>query len=361
MESGTSLAPALASPPNGAGGSPLVSILLVNFNGAKWLPACLDSLAAIDYPNREVIVVDNASSDNSLKVLAGYPWLKVVKSPNNSGFAGGNNLGLKHCSGRYVLLLNNDTVVARDFLGTLVQYLDNHPEVGIVQGKMVLPHFENRLDVCGSYLTAFGLPYHYGYYKPDGPKYHRPYAIFSAKGACMMFRRELIQRVGGFLFDEGFFCYYEETDFCHRAWIAGYETHFVPSTPIQHFMGGTAGGPQSDFVLRHYLRNMTFSLLSNLSLASRVRILPLFFAIMGASMLAAAVKLRRAQALAHWGALTHSLANYRKILARRRLIKRIRRSSDGEIFAKVLRTPRLEYFVKTFTGQLGTYVDDEVP
>src|SRR5436309_11467547 len=193
----------------------LVSILLVNFNGAKLLPGCLNSLAALSYRNREVLLVENASTDDSLRVLESYPWVKVIRSPSNLGFAGGNNLGLAHCSGEYVLLLNNDTIATPDFLQPLCAYLEQYPQVGIVQGKMLLPRFGNTLDVCGSFLTALGLPYHYGYYKSDGPKYQRSYPIFSGKGACLMFRRELIERVGGFLFDDDFFCYYEETDFCH--------------------------------------------------------------------------------------------------------------------------------------------------
>src|SRR5579859_7798728 len=209
------------------------SVLVVNYNGARFLPGCLDSLLASKAPYREVIVVDNASTDGSLLVLERYPWVKVVKSSSNVGFAGGNNLGLRHCLGEYVLLLNNDTVVPAGFLQPLVEYLEQHPKVGAVQGKMVLPNYGNALDVCGSFLTRFGFPYHYGYFKPDGVMYQRNYPVFSGKGACLMFRRELVSRAGGFLFDDDFFCYYEETDFCHRVWLAGYEVHFVATPAIQ--------------------------------------------------------------------------------------------------------------------------------
>src|SRR5207249_3706698 len=115
----------------------------------------------------------------------------------------------------------------------------------------------------------------------------------------------------------------------------------------QHWMGATAGGPQSAFVLRHYLRNMAFSLMSNLSLCSRLRIVPIFFGMLLASALAAAVKLKSAQVMAHLGAISYCISHYGKILARRRLVKAIRRRSDREIFAKIMRTPRLDYFLKT--------------
>ena len=115
---------------------PEVSILVVNYNGERFLPALLDSLAAIQHPTHEVVVVDNASGDGSLPLLAALPWVKVVRSSENRGFAGGNNLGLGHCAGKYVLLLNNDTVVPPDFLIPLCAYLNANPQVGVVQGKM---------------------------------------------------------------------------------------------------------------------------------------------------------------------------------------------------------------------------------
>jgi len=339
---------------------PRVSILLVNFNGAKLLPQCLDSLPPLPDGNYEVILVDNGSTDESLEVLRRYPWVRVIRSDRNLGFAGGNNLGLPLCSGEFVLLLNNDTILNGGFIDVLCAYLARRPEVAIVQGKMVLPRFGNALDVCGSFLTPFGFPYHYGFYKPDGPKYDRSYPVFSAKGACLMFRREIIEKVGGFLFDEDFFCYYEESDFCHRAWIAGFEVHFVNSPPIQHLMSGTAGGPHAAFVLKHYLRNMSWSLLANLSPGSRIRILPLFFGMLALGMAGSALKLDRPRFCAHWAALQHCASRYGKIRSRRNLVRKLRRQPDAFIFDKVLRRPRLDYFLKTFTGNLAAYKDDEL-
>jgi GT2 family glycosyltransferase len=352
------------TPPNvmpNAPGLRSVSIIIVNYNGAKWLRACLDSVKCIRNLAIDVVVVDNASTDDSLVILRDYPWLKVVRSSQNLGFAGGNNLGLLHCSSDYVLLLNNDTVVVPDFLKPLCDYLDQHPEVGVVQGKMLLPRFDNTLDLCGSYLTWLGLPYHYGAYKPDSPKYQHNRPVFSGKGACLMFRRNIIEHVGDFLFDDSFFCYYEEADFCHRVWLAGWEVHFVSTPPIQHFMGATAGGPQAGFVLRHYMRNMTFSLLSNLSLPSLIRIMPIFFALQLASAVLAIVTLRTGQFRAHVGSLTVPVQRFRAIGSRRRLITRIRRRSDADLFARTMHSPRLCYFVKTLTGKLAQYTDANIP
>ena len=337
-----------------------ICALIVNYNGSNLLNPCISAWRSSGTKG-EIIVVDNGSNDDSLEVLKGFPEVTVLQSDKNLGFAGGNNLGLSRSKADYVLLLNNDTIVAPGFAEALSQYLDGHPGVGAVQGKMTLPRHGDVLDVCGSFLTAVGLPYHYGYFKPDGPKYQKSYPVFSGKGACLMFRRELIEKIGGFLFDEDFFCYYEESDFCHRVWLAGYEVHFVSSPPIQHLMGATGDRLlKQDLVQRYYLRNMMFSLLGNLSFVSLLRILPVFFGILLFRMLVFLFTLKPGPLAAHWGAFVYNLKGWKRIKIRRALIKSIRKRSDREIFAKVLRTPRIEYFVKTFQGRIGEYVDEEL-
>jgi GT2 family glycosyltransferase len=349
-------------PCNGKGvGDPLVSIIIVNYNGAGLLRDCLDSVRRVTYANFEVILVDNASRDDSLKVLANYPWVKVIESSSNLGFTGGNNLGLRHSRGELVLLLNNDTVVSPEFLEILVRYLERHPEVGIAQGKMLLPRHQNTLDVCGAFMTPLGFLYNYGYFKPDGPKYQRNYPIFTAKGACLIFRRALIEKVGGYLFNEELFCYYEETDFCHRSWLAGYETHFVADAVIQHFMGATSDRMKwEDFPLRQFLRNQTFCLPCNLSWGSLLKIMPVYGLIFLASMLAGLCLGKTSLFKAHGGALVYCVKNLKKIRRQRRMTARIRKVDDRVIWQKVMRMPRLEYFWKTFQGQIRRYIDDEL-
>ena len=337
---------------------PLVSILIVNYNGVTVLIDCLESLRLVTYPRFEVVVVDNASTDSSLEVLAQYPEIRILRSNYNRGFAGGNNYGLPACTGELVLLLNSDTVVTPPFLQPLVQYLCAHPRVGIVQGKMLLSQHGNALDVCGSFLTRFGFLYHYGYWKQDLPKYDRSYPVFTVKGACLLFRRELIKAVGDYLFNEDFFCYYEETDFCHRTWLAGYEVHFVHDSVIQHLQGATSERTQANgFVLRQFLTNQTFALLANLSAGSLLRILPWYLLMFFASMSAALATGKTIVFKAHWHVLTHNLSRLRRIREQRRLVKRIRRCSDHQLFQKVMRNPRLDYFFKTFQNRLSEYED----
>ena len=338
--------------------APLVSIVILNYNGADLLPPLLDSLRDLAYPRYELIVVENGSTDNSQEILARYPAVRVVPTKINLGSSGGYNLGVANSKGEFVLIMNNDIIANRDFVSVLSKYLVDHPAVGIVQAKMVLPRCDGTLEVCGSFFTRFGFPYHYGYFKPDGPKYQRSQPVFCGKGACMMFRRSVVEAAGGYVFNEEFHCYYEETDLCHRAWLAGYETHFVASPPIQHLAGVTiAREEKAGFSLHYYLRNMMFSLATILEPAWLLRIMPLYLFVFCASMGMAAVTGRRATASAHWRALAYNLKNIRKIRAQRARIQGLRRQSDREIFAKTLRTPRLDYFLKTFTGRLAQYED----
>ncbi len=340
---------------------PLVSILIVNHNGEAFLEDCLRSVSEVVEPENEVVVVDNASNDASRQILARFANIKIALSDRNLGFAGGNNLGLRHCSGDLILLLNSDTIVTKEFLSILTAYLDRHPCAGVVQGKMVLPRAGGVLDVCGSFLTPLGVPYHRGYFKPDGPAYQASYPVFCGKGACLLLRRQAIEAAGGFLFDDDFFCYYEESDFCFRVWLGGMEVHFVAGPPIQHLMGATAGKMGlSCFALRLYLKNQTFTLASNLSAVSVLKIFPLYFAVLMGSLGAHALRRQWGQAGAHVSALMVPLTEWHRIAARRRLIGRMRKVSDEVLWPTIGRWPGWRYFWMTFQGRLSQYKDPEI-
>src|SRR5574344_1746539 len=219
---------------------PHLSILIASYKQKKLLQDCLASIRVAG-PMPEVVVVDNASHDGTVEMLAAeFPEVKVVVAPENLGFAGGNNLGLPACTGDYVLLLNNDMIVHPGAFEAMTSFLDAHPAVWAVQGKMRLVREGGVLDSAGDFLTVCGLQYHYGYRKPDAPKYSKAYPVFAGKGACLMFRRDVPSKAGGFLFNPVFGSYYEETDFCHRIWLYGGEVWFVPSPMIDHLQGMTS-------------------------------------------------------------------------------------------------------------------------
>ena len=187
---------------------PLVSIILVNWNGKHYLKLCLRSLAAVTYRSKEIILVDNASTDGSAEwVRSQYKNVRIIKQKENLGFAGGHDAGLREARGDLILLLNVDTVVEPSFLSKLVKRLQDDQNIGILQPKVMLEEDRRLIDSIGSFFLPSGLLYHYGREKDETiPQYNIPLDIFSAKGVCMLVRREVIDRVG--LFDTKYFAYF---------------------------------------------------------------------------------------------------------------------------------------------------------
>lgn len=250
-----------------------LSVVIVTWKGDDLLRDCLDSLARAVGTAPEIVVVDNAAEDSTRQLVAAYPNAEYVASPGNPGFAGGNNIGLANTTREYVLLLNNDTVIRADSFSPLIEFLDAHPKVGIVQGTMNVPGF--GLDDCGIEMTPFGIQRHLHRGEPTETAVLAPRKVFAAKGAMMMFRRGVL-RDTGFLFYDHFKSYYEETDFCHRARNAGWETWFVPTPPIDHLGGRTSSRFSGDEIWARYVRNIFYSFWRNFGFFGRFFTLPCF-------------------------------------------------------------------------------------
>ncbi len=228
-----------------------VSVLVVSWNEATRLERCLSAVRRF-LPDAQVVVVDNGS-EPPLAVDAD----EVVRSEVNLGYAGGNNLGLEACRGEYVLLLNNDAYLSSaEPVERLVTFMEAHPQVGAAQARLVLP--DGSSDACGELLNGIGLLHHCGYKKVGWEVPQCPYPVFAGKGACLLVRRSAIERAGG-LFKGSYFCYYEDIDFCHRLWLAGYEVWFVPTEPVLHEEKATSRMLPRRKVWRQYLTNMLSS------------------------------------------------------------------------------------------------------
>jgi len=240
-----------------------VSVIIVNFNGMRWLQGCLDSVIAQDYPHFEVIFVDNASTDGSCEyVRQHYPEIKITRNNSNFGFAKGNNIGIQHASGSYYLLVNNDVIMPFDFVSKLVEGMRRLKTASIIQPKIF--HGDSlRLDGCGSLWTRYTFLYHLGLYKKESSAFSEPFPVFSVKGAAMLIRKQVVDKIG--LFDDTFWCYYEETDFCHRAWISGFESWYYPKASLKHYGGKTSISFANNLVQYHNVKNKLRSFLKNFS------------------------------------------------------------------------------------------------
>lgn len=252
-----------------------LSIIIVTWNGDELLKDCLGSLKKVYGERPEIIVVDNANTPSTAAIVGEYPNAKYVAAPENLGFAGGNNLALPYVTREHILLLNNDTIIYEDSFTPLLDFLAAHPKVGIVQGTMNVPALDNGLDDCGVLMMPWGLQKHLHHGEPTATTKLEPRKVFAAKGAMLMFRRQVLEDTG-FLFYDHFKSYYEETDFCHRAKLKGWETWFVPTPPIDHLGGRTSGKFDQMDIMAQYFRNILFSFHHNYGFWGHVFTIPCF-------------------------------------------------------------------------------------
>lgn len=200
-----------------------ISIGIINYNGASYIEACLDSVLNHDCESTfEVILVDNNSQDNSAEILKPYEdRVKIIYNDQNHGFSWANNQAFREASGDFVFMLNNDTVMHEGVLDTLRNYLIEHPEVGVVSPKLL--NEDGSLQIHGSSLNA-------RHYRVTEPK-KVPFVI----GAAVMMPKTLYDKIGGL--DEAYFFYNDDIDLCKTMHRMGYQVHYVPTVCVTHFVG----------------------------------------------------------------------------------------------------------------------------
>lgn len=236
----------------------LVSVVIPNWNGAHHLPVCLESLRRQSHPSVEVLVVDNASRDESLAVLARYPEVKVIALAENQGFTGACNAGLRAAQGVIQVLLNNDTEVDPNWLSEIVAAFKAHPEVGFVASKMLLFDQRDTLHTAGDYVTLAGQPHNRGVWEKDTGQFDHPAYMFSACGGSAAYRKTMLDQVG--LLDDDFFFSLEDVDLAWRAQLQGWRCLYVPTAVVYHKLKASGGGVTASF---HDGRNRLWVLAKN--------------------------------------------------------------------------------------------------
>jgi GT2 family glycosyltransferase len=218
---------------------PRVSIIVLNWNGLKDTVECLQSLKAISYPSYEVVVVDNASTGDDVSALKRSfgDFVRIVENDKNYGYTGGNNIGLRLCLANshpdYLLILNNDIVVAPDFLDHLVRAAEAAPSMGMAGPKVYYFDDPNRIQNAGTIFNMWkGEATSIGSKQLDTGLYDSPREADAVSGSCLLVRREVIEKVGAF--DESYFAYWDDTDYCTRARKAGYSVIYVPQARVWH-------------------------------------------------------------------------------------------------------------------------------
>lgn len=216
---------------------PLVGVIVLNYNGCRDTLACLRSLEQVQYPNMRIVVVDNNSTDDSVGALrATYPDLTLIETGANLGFAAGNNVGIRYAlnlGAEYLLLLNNDTEVAPDFLDALVRTGVDDPTVGVVGPKIYYyDHPQMIWSVGGTIDWQRGRTSMRGLDLVDDGQFDQPVEVDFVTGCALFVRRAAVEAAG--LMDERFGMYYEETEWCVRIARAGWRILYVPTSHLWH-------------------------------------------------------------------------------------------------------------------------------
>lgn len=244
-----------------------LSIVVVNWNTRELLAQCLRSIpATVGELSREVIVVDNGSADGSPEMVCErFPQVRLIKNRENVGFVRANNQAIRASQGRYILLLNSDTVALSEALSQMVHFMDCHPDAGAVGPKLINPDgsfqasYADFPTLLKESLQAFGVArWLYGpYYPSPSPRsgeQARP--VDWVAGACLMVRRQVVETVG--LLDEGYWMYSEETDWCYRIHQAGWKIYYLPEIEIVHFGGASSSQRRPEMVAQLYWSKLCF-------------------------------------------------------------------------------------------------------
>ena len=249
-----------------------VTIVIPNYNGLKFMEPCFEALKLQICQDFEILAVDNGSTDGSVE------WLKEhevpsVFLPENTGFSGAVNLGIRRARTPYVILLNNDTEPDCHYVGEMVRAIERSPRIFSVSSKMVQLFHKELMDDAGDMYSLLGWAYQRGVGRSSAG-YNKPCRIFSACAGAAIYRRAVFDEIG--YFDEMHFAYLEDLDVGYRARIAGYHNIYCPSALVYHVGSGTSGSKYNSFKVKLAARNNIYLNYKNMPLLQlAVNLLPI--------------------------------------------------------------------------------------
>jgi GT2 family glycosyltransferase len=257
--------------------SPAVSVIIVNWNSGPWLGRALAGLARQTIDAFETIVVDNASTDNSIAQAMPYlPQARLLAQATNLGFAAGNNLAAKVAAGQWLALLNPDAIPETDWLERLLAAAALHPDFTVFGSRQLIAGQPGLLDGVGDAYHVSGLAWRMGHGEDTAAAPAQPVEIFSPCAAAALYRRDQFLSAGGF--DERYFCYLEDVDLGFRLRLRGARALYVPDATVHH-AGSASAGRHSDFSIYHSQRNLVWTFLKNMPAALLLPYLPAHLAL----------------------------------------------------------------------------------
>lgn len=305
---------------------PLVTMLVPNYNGEKYLKSCLNSLLATDYPNFRVIVVDNGSTDNSVEFIKkNYPTVRMIRNNENLGYARAINVAMESVESEYVVFLNNDIIVESNWLRQLMLYMNSIKKVAAANPKILFLHNKEVINSAGGSCDIYGVGWNRGNGEIDRGQYDAVKEVFYVNGAALLTKKDVWEDVGSF--DERYFLYGEDLDWCWRARTKGYKILYVPSAKIYHQWRGS-GGSMIKFLEKHWLA----SFLKNYSLETIFTLAPRYLVL---KFLKAIWLMKNGKEFCEKSAVFNSflwnVINFKDTWIKHLLVQKARKVSDKEI------------------------------
>ena len=306
----------------------MISAIVVNYNGAEFLSACLESLCTQTYPDLEVIVVDNDSTDGSGRIPVEFEsCVHLIRSPTNLGYGGGINAGIAEASGDLIFALNNDIVLDCFCVEYLARAVEEDPRIGMCSPKMLLP--DGRLNTTGLCISRSGAAWDHNFGRENIDLNDQAEELLGPSGGAALYRKEMLEQVGSF--DESFFMYMEDVDLAVRARLAGWKYRYVPEAVVLHAHGATAGRG-SDLALYYSNRNILWYTVKDFPLLLLITSLPW---IIGRNIGVVFYYLLKGRGRLIFLAKVHAVAGLGRMLRER---KSVIRSVPSHDFSRFVRT-----------------------
>lgn len=332
--------------------NPQVDVVILNHNGKKFLPGCIDSLLKGDYPNQQIYLLDNASTDDDVAfVKSHYPMVKIIANTENNGYCAAYNLAFSRCTGKYLVCLNNDVEVEQDWLTHLVDLAETDEQIAAIQPKLVSffnPKEFEYAGASGGMMDVYGFPFLRGRIfteiEQDEGQYDDVIEVFWTTGAAMFLRKSALEVSGNL--DEAIVHHMDEIDLCWRLHMAGFRLLVQPASVVRHIGGATI---QTQSFKKTYWnhRNSLYIMMKNYEWRNVLRYVPIHYLLDYVAWAQALVSgkwaMVKAIPAAHWWICM----NGKLIRKKRQEVQDKRRYDDGVVLQSLYpKSIVLEFFLK---------------
>lgn len=322
---------------------PRVSVIIPHHNGFEIIKNCVKSLLLTDYPNFEIIVVNDQSKDDSPYELSKeFPDVQIFTTDQNVGFGASCNLGAKAASGDIFVFLNNDTVVNPKWLTELVETM-TIKDAQIATPKILFTKSDKVINAAGGSCDVFGIGWNRGNGDIDVGQYENPEKVFYGS-ACLAITKQVWSELEGY--DESYFMYVEDVDLCWRAKLLGYDTYYASNSVISHVWRESTKDPQ--YILAHVFRNNFTTILKNYSFLTLILILPVYLVMKGLELVYFLSRSKKLFASMLSGMLWN-IRSLSKIFTKRRKIQSSRKVRDRVVIKQMVGTA---FEINIITGKI---------